>query len=55
MMSTHGATLLQFELRKWLALSTAQTKTLLVRSRCGLAMLLFAPLLISCRKATQTV
>ena len=38
-----------------LSFTTSQTKTVHVRSRCWLAILLFAPLLVSCRKATQTV
>jgi glucose dehydrogenase len=38
-----------------LSFSTSQTKAVHVRSHCWLAMLLLAPLLISCRKTAQTV
>src|ERR1700712_4121709 len=44
-----------FGWRIMISFSTSQTKAVLVRSRCWLAILLIAPLLVSCRKATQTV
>ena len=46
---------LDLEMDLMFAFSTSQTKTVLVPSRCWFAILFFAPLLVSCRKATQTI